>query len=71
MKMMFIGTETLVTQLVYERSRMHAVGKPDNIDIDYIERRWKVAHPYNGCVSLYCDQNTGVDRHQLRFFLAH
>ena len=22
--MMFIGTETLVTQLVYERSRMHA-----------------------------------------------
>ena len=24
MMMMFIGTETLVTQLVYERSRMHA-----------------------------------------------
>jgi hypothetical protein len=57
MMMMFIGTETLVIQFEYERSRtmidglyMHA--KPDSIDTVYIERYWNVAHLCNGCLSL-------------------
>ena len=36
--MMFIGTETLVTQLVYERSRMHAPSAPIIVRMPVRER---------------------------------
>ena len=53
--MMIIGTETVVTQLENERSRVHATAMPatgQKIYVHYIERHWNMVHPSNGCVSL-------------------
>ena len=73
--MMFIGTETLVTQLENERSRVDQecmqpkCVQPDKIYVHYIERHYRnMVHPSNGCVSLSFDQD--VDRRLPLLFLT-
>ena len=46
MMMMFIGTETLVTQLVYERSRMHAPSAPIIVRMPVRERGRESVDPW-------------------------